>query len=340
LSELIRPFVPAELPPDPPIEISSSRQRLLERAMLSLCRLDTIRLPRCAFIRREAVLSSRINGSESSLRDLLLFELKGGSDARASDYVAALEHGLAGLRRGFPLCNRLIRDMHQVLLARTRWRVPPGVFRATQNWVGGTRPSAAHYVPPPPAQVENCMAGLELFIQAPCSPLIKAGLAHVQIEMIRPFFDGNGRISRMLVPLMTHPFLYLSLHFRDRLPQYRRLLDLVRAEGDWESWLDFFLAGVEDTASHAVGLARQLATLFNTDTARLRPGSRTLQVYRALCERPITTLGDVCRRTGMPFPAAANCVDRLMNLGIVSELTGSRRNRVFAYDRCLEILDC
>ncbi len=114
----------------------------------------------------------------------------------------------------------------------------------------------------------------------------------------------------------------------------------MRAEGDWESWLDFFLEGVEDTASHAVGLAQQLATLFNTDIARLRPGSSTLHVYKALCERPITTLGEVCRRAGIPFPAAANCVDRLMNLGIASELTGGRRNRVFAYDRCLEILGC
>jgi len=349
-SELIRPFVPADLPPDPPIEISNARQRLLERAMLSLCRLDTIGLPQYAFIRREAVLSARINGNQSSLVDLLLFELKGASDApfrnvaEVSDYVAALEYGLTGLRGGLPLSNGLIREMHRVLLARAWRSATPGEFRDMQNWVGGTRPSNAHYVPPPPTQVENCMASLERFIQDPCSPLIKTALAHVQFEFIHPFFGGNGRIGRMLVPLMTHPLLYLSLYFRDRQSEYYRLLDLVREEGDWESWLDFFLEGVGDTTSNAVSTARQLAALLRDDARRVqavgRGASSALLVFRAMCKRPITTLKNLCKSTGLPFPTAANSIDRLIRLGIVSELSDCRRNRVFAYDRCLAIIGC
>ena len=349
--ELIRPFIPAELPPDPPIEISDARQRLLERAMLSLCRLDTIGLPHYAFIRREAVLSERISGNQSSLVDLLLFELKGASDApfrnvaEISDYVAALEHGLTGLRSGFPLSNGLIREMHRVLFSRAWRSITPGEFRDLQNWAGGTRPSNAHYVPPPPTQVENCMAALERFMQdSTFSMLIKAGLVHVQFESIRPFFRGNGRIGRMLVPLLTHPLLNLSLSLRDRQPHYHHMLDLVREEGDWESWLDFFLEAAGDAASNTISIAQQLAALLRDDARRVHAVGRgapsTLRVYRGMCERPITSLKKLCGSTGLPFPTAANSIDRLTALGIVTELSGGRRNRVFAYDRYLAIIGC
>jgi Fic family protein len=358
--DLIRPFIPYKLPPNPSAEVSSSRQRVLERAMLSLGRLDGISLLLPApdillytFVRREAVFSSQIKGNRSSLADLLLFELKETPGARFRDVselaacVAALEHGLSCLRMGFPLSNRLIREMHQVLLARARRSVDPGEFRHVQNWVGGARPSNAYYVPPPPSKVENCMASLERFIldeHSSCPTLIKAGLAHVQFEIIHPFFGGNGRIGRMLVPLLIHPLLYMSLYFRDRKLEYHRLPDLVRAEGDWESWLDFFLEGVSDTASNAVSTSLHLAALFRDDANRIqavaRGASSALLTFQVMCERPITSLKSLCRSTALPFPTAANSINRLAGLGIVRELSGGRRNRVFAYDRCLAILDC
>ena len=365
--EQVRAFVPQPLPPDPAVNLSNARQRLLERATLALGRLDSITLllpdPNIflyAYVRREAVLSSQIEGTQSSLADLLLFELEEAPGApfddvvEVSGYVAALEHGMARLRDGFPLSNRLIREMHTVLLSHGRGsEKSPGEFRRTQNWIGGTRPGSAHFVPPPPAQVEDCMAALERFIHNEHSPyptLIKAALAHVQFETIHPFLDGNGRIGRLLIAFILHhggvlskPLLYLSLYLKQHRSEYYRLLDLVRAEGDWEVWLDFFLEGVEDTASNAVRTAQRLVELFKDDTARVqsvgRAASSALRVFNAVCERPITTLNDLCQRTGLSFPTATKGIDRLVNLGIIKELTGGRRNRVFAHDRYLAILN-
>ncbi len=365
--EQVQAFIPHPLPPDPPVALSNACQRLLERATLALGRLDSITLllpdPNIflyAYVRREAVLSSQIEGTQSSLADLLLFELEEASGVpfddvvEVSGYVAALEHGMARLRDGFPLSNRLMREMHQVLLARGRGsEKAPGEFRRTQNWVGGTRPGNAHFVPPPPSHVEDCMAALERFIHdehTPYPTLVKAALAHVQFETIHPFLDGNGRIGRLLIAFTLHhggvlsrPLLYLSLYFKQHRPDYYLLLDLVRVEGDWEAWLDFFLEGVEDTASNAVRTAQRLVELFKDDTARVqlvgRAASSALRVFNALCERPITTLNDLCQRTGLSFPTATNGIARLIHLGIVKELTGGRRNRVFAYDRYLAILN-
>ena len=365
--EQVRAFVPQPLPPDPAVDFSNVRQRLLERATLALGRLDSITLllpePNIflyAYVRREAVLSSQIEGTQSSLADLLLFELEEAPGVpfddvvEVSGYVAALEHGMTRLRDGFPLSNRLIREMHSVLLSRGRGsEKSPGEFRRTQNWIGGTRPGNAHFVPPPPSQVEDCMAALERFIHNEHSPyptLVKAALAHVQFETIHPFLDGNGRIGRLLIAFILHhgsvlsrPLLYLSLYFKQHRSEYYRLLDLVRAEGDWEAWLDFFLEGVEDTASNAVRTAQRLVELFKDDTTRVqsvgRATSSTLRIFNALCERPITTLNDLCQRIGLSFPTATKGIDRLVNLGIVRELTGGRRNRVFAHDRYLAILN-
>ncbi len=365
-NEQVRAFVPNPLPPAPPVDLSNARQRLLEQATLALGRLDSISIllpdPNIflyAYIRREAVLSSQIEGTQSSLADLLLFELDEAPGVpfddvvEVSGYVSALEHGMARLRDGFPLSNRLIREMHQVLLARGRGsEKSPGEFRRTQNWIGGTRPGNAHFVPAPPSLVEECMAALERFIHddhSPYSTLVKAALAHVQFETIHPFLDGNGRIGRLLIAFMLHhggvlakPLLYLSLYFKQHRSEYYRLLDLVRAEGEWEAWLDFFLKGVEDTASNAVRTAQELVALFKGDTARVqsigRASSSALRVFNALCERPITTLNDLCRRTGLSFPTAMKSIDRLISLGIVKELTGGRRNRVFGYDRYMAIL--
>ena len=365
--EVVRAFIPDPLPPRPPLELTNSRQRLLERATLALGRLDSITLllpdPHLflyAYIRREAVLSSQIEGTQSSLSDLLLFELDQAPGVpvddvvEVSNYVSALEHGVTRLREGFPLSNRLIREIHEKLLSRGRGsEKSPGEFRRSQNWIGGTRPGIAHFVPPPPSQVENCMAQFERFIHdehMPYPALGKAALAHVQFETIHPFLDGNGRIGRLLIALMLHlsgvlsqPLLYLSLYFKQRRAEYYRLIDLVRLDGDWEAWLDFFLDGVAQTATTAVQTAQRLVKLFKDDAFRIQELGRitatALRIFDALRARPILTLKEVCKRTGISFPAAAKGMDAIIKLGLARELTGRQRNRVFVYDQYLSILN-
>jgi Fic family protein len=365
--EIIRAFIPYPLPPGPPLELTNARQLLLERATLALGRLDSITLllpdPQLflyAYVRREAVLSSQIEGTQSSLSDLLLFELEQAPGApfddvvEVSNYVAALEHGVTRLREGFPLSNRLIREMHEKLLSRGRGsEKSPGEFRRSQNWIGGTRPGIAHFVPPPPSEVENCMAQFERFIHdehLPYPALVKAALAHVQFETIHPFLDGNGRIGRLLIALLLHlsgvlsqPLLYLSLYFKLHRAEYYRLLDVVRSDGDWEAWLDFFLDGVEQTASGAVQTAQRLVKLFRDDATRIQELGRItatgLRTHDALRARPILTLKEICKRTGISFPAAAKGMAALTKLGITRELTGKQRNRVFVYDKYLSILN-
>lgn len=365
--EQIRAFIPHPLPPHPALMISNTSQRLLEQATLAVGRLDSISLllpdPNIflyAYVRREAVLSSQIEGTQSSLADLLLFELEDAPGTpfadvvEVSSYVAAMEHGMARLRDGFPLSNRLMREMHEVLLARGRGSdKSPGEFRRTQNWIGGTRPGNAFFVPPPPDQVEECMAALERFIhdeQTAYPVLIKAALAHVQFETIHPFLDGNGRIGRLLIAFILHhgqllstPLLYLSLYFKQHRSDYYRLLDHVRITGDWESWVDFFLKGVVSTASNAVDTAQRLVALFKEDAARVqsvkRGASSRLRVFRVLCERPVMTLNEICHQTGLSFPTASKSINALLDIGLVRELTGGRRNRIFAYDHYLAILN-
>ncbi len=365
--ERIRAFVPAPLPPRVPLELGGARQRLLERATLALGRLDSISilLPDSdlflySYVRREAVLSSQIEGTQSSLSDLLLFELEGAPGApvddvvEVSNYVAALDHGVARLRGGFPLSSRLLCEIHAALLSRGRGSDrAPGEFRRSQNWIGGTRPGNAHYVPPPPHRVGECMSALEKFLHAdpPAYPaLVQAGLAHVQFESIHPFLDGNGRIGRLLIALLLHqggalsqPLLYLSLYLKQHRAEYYRLLDLARAEGDWEAWLDFFLEGVEQVSESAVHAARRLVALFEEDAARARSlgrGAASAQrVLTALRARPLLSLGEAVRRTGVAFPTAAKGMAALAGLGIARELTGRRRNRVFVYDRYLAVLN-
>ena len=365
--EAVRAFVPSPLPPLPPLDLAGPRQRLLERALLACGRLDGVstllpdpNLFLYAYVRREAVLSSQIEGTQSSLSDLLLFELDETPGVpfddvvEVSNHVAALEHGVARLREGFPLSNRLLREIHAKLLARGRGADKlPGEFRRSQNWIGGTRPGNARFVPPPPGLVEDCMGALERFIhdQADTLPdLIKAAVAHVQFETIHPFLDGNGRVGRLLIGLMLHeagilrqPLLYLSLFFKQHRDEYYRLLGVVRREGDWEAWLDFFLDGVVHTASGAVETAHRLLALFGEDAARIqslgRGAANALRVFDALRARPVATIGDLVARIGVTYPTAAKNVDALAQLGILRELTGRRRDRVFAYDRYLGILN-
>ena len=364
--EPVRAFVPAPLPPDPALVLDGPLQQALEGATLALGRLDAVSmlLPDdtiflYAYVRKEAVLSSQIEGTQSTLSDLLRFELEDAPGApvedvvEVSNYVAALHHGLRRLGEGFPLSNRLIREIHAVLLSHGRGSgEAPGEFRRSQNWIGGTRPGNARFVPPPHTAVPDCMAALERFCHANggLPSLVRAGLAHVQFETIHPFLDGNGRVGRLLVALLLcsagalrQPLLYLSLYLKQHRDRYYDLLNRVRLTGDWEDWLAFFLEGVQVTAEGAVATSRRLVETFASDRAAIereagRRAGSALRVHEALKIRPILSLAEVCNRTGLSFPTAAAAMQTLARQGIARELTGRPRNRLFCYDRHLSLL--
>ena len=364
--ETVRAFVPLPLPPDPALVLDGPLQQALEAATLALGRLDAVStlLPDdtvflYAYVRKEAVLSSQIEGTQSTLSDLLRFELEDAPGVpfedvvEVSNYVAALDHGLRRLGEGFPLSNRLIREIHAVLLSRGRGSgKAPGEFRRSQNWIGGTRPGNAQFVPPPHTAVPDCMAALERFCHAHdgLPSLVRAALAHVQFETIHPFLDGNGRVGRLLVTLLlcnagalSQPLLYLSLYLKQHRSRYYDLLNRVRLTGDWEEWLAFFLEGVQVTAEGAVATSRRLAETFAADRVAIeghagRRAGSALRVLDALKARPILSLPEVCNRTGLSFPTAASAMQTLAEQGIVRELTGRPRNRLFCYDRYLSIL--
>ena len=228
----------------------------------------------------------------------------------------------------------------------------PGNFRRSQNWIGGTRPGNATFVPPPPQEVANCMSDLERFLHAPVAgmpTLLRAGLAHVQFETIHPFLDGNGRVGRLLITLLLYhyevldqPLLYLSLYFKQHRQRYYELLDTVRRNGDWEAWMVFFLDGVAQTAAAAVSTAQRLQALFQQDQARIqqqgRAASSALRVHQALKERPVRSVPEAAAHAGLSFPAAANAMRTLKRAGVVRELTGRKRNRLFSYDRYVSII--
>jgi len=364
--EKIRAFVPDSLPPKEEILFDAKRQQLLERATMALGRLDSITLllpdPDIflySYVRQEAVLSSQIEGTQSSLSDLLLYEVDEAPGVpfddvvEVSQYVGALDHGLKRLNGGFPLCNRLLREMHEVLLSHGRGSSKqPGEFRRSQNWIGGTRPGNAHFVPPPPHRVEECMDALEKFLHdehQPYPTLIKAALAHVQFETIHPFLDGNGRLGRLLISFILHhdgllskPLLYLSLYFKEHRAYYYELLNRVREEGDWEAWIDFFLEGVEKTALDAVTKAQRLVQIMREDelavSQRGRSANSMLRCLHSLSHRPVTIKG-IAKDTNLSFPAVSNAIEKLEDMGIVREITGKERNRVYGYERFLSVLN-
>jgi len=365
--EAVRAFVPNALPPVPPIELAGKRQQLLERANLACGRLDAITalLPDASvflysYVRQEAVLSSQIEGTQSSLSDLLLFELDEAPGVpfddviEVSNYVAALEHGIAQLRAGQPLSNRLLREVHGHLLSRGRGAdKQPGEFRRSQNWLGGTRPGNAIFVPPPPHRVLDAMADLERFLhdrEDGLPTLVRAGVAHVQFETIHPFLDGNGRVGRLLIALLlfetkvlSQPLLYLSLYLKEHRAEYYRLLDAVRREGDWEEWIDFFLEGVTMTAQSAVDTAHRMLRVFEADAARVaglgRRAPNALRAFDAFRRRPIRNIAAIAATTGASLPTVSRAVESLVELGIVREITGRKRERAYCYGRYLEILN-
>jgi len=364
--ERVRAFIPRALPPNPSLQLDARARSELERALLSLGRLDGVssQLPNThlflyTYVRKEAVLSSQIEGTQSTLSDLLLFELKEEPGVplddvvEVSNYVRAMEHGLRRLREGFPLSNRLIREIHGLLLSRGRGQSKsPGEFRRSQNWIGGTRPGNAHFVPPPPQRVPEAMADLERFLHEPpasAPPLLKAALAHVQFETIHPFLDGNGRVGRLLLTLLlctegilAQPMLYMSLYLKQHRRRYYELLDAVRSHGEWEEWVEFFATGVADTAESAVTAARKLQEVADADRERIealgRRAASAPEVHRVLQRTPIATIPRLAKKTRLTLPTIAKALNVLMELGIVREITGKQRRRVYSYGRYISLL--
>ncbi len=366
VGEKARAFVPAPLPPRPAIDWTPELRSKFDQALLSLGRLNSVStlLPDTSlflymYVRKEAVLSSMIEGTQSSFSDLLLFELDQEpgvplDDVReVSNYVAALEHGLSLLKEGLPLSLRLFREIHGVLLTKGRGsNRAPGEFRRSQNWIGGTRPGNAAFVPPPAEVLMECMSRLELFLHdqpEPTPVLLKAALAHVQFETIHPFLDGNGRLGRLLITLLLceqqvlkEPMLYLSLYFKTHRQYYYELLGNVRLTGDWEAWLDFFADAIIVTATQAVETAQQLLELSKRNGEKIRGLGRaatsTLQIHRVLMENPITTSGRLVEKTGISPATVNKALVHLEQLGIVRELTAQKRNRLFSYTEYVEIM--
>ena len=364
VGESYRYFIPKPLPPDPALKLEQRHNELMERASLSLGRLDGVAtlLPDTSlflyfYVRKEALLSSQIEGTQSSFSDLLLFESSGAPGVPLNDveevssYVAALNHGLKRLSGGFPLSLRLLKEIHAILLSKGRGSSKePGEFRRSQNWVGGSRPGNALYVPPPPEKVLECMGDLEKYLHAEKVPVvIKAALAHVQFETIHPFLDGNGRLGRLLVTLLffvegvlKEPLLYLSLYLKAHRDEYYALLQRVRTDGDWEAWLEFFLAGVHETAEQAVRTARTVLDLFEKDRKKIatlkRPAGSALRVHEVLQKHPIISMSKAEEIAGITFPTAKAALQNLQRLGLVREVTGKERNRLFIYDDYVKIL--
>jgi Fic family protein len=360
-------FIPAPLPPDPPIHFDSDLTRIHEAAVRAVGRLDGVSgvvapdRMLYMYVRKEAVLSSSIEGTQSTLTDLLAYENEAVPGTPLDDvkevsrYVAALQHGITRIQSGeLPMSLRLIREIHQVLMAEGRGSVQaPGAFRRTQNWVGGSAPWNARYVPPPPHEMMTALDNFERYLHdeyGHTPPIIKAGLAHAQFETIHPFLDGNGRIGRLLINLLfvvdgvlSQPFFYLSLYLRQNRSEYYEALQRIRAHGDWEGWLRFYLVGVEWVANEATRTTVALRDLFDADQRRVstvgRAAGSALQVFHLLRDRIALTIPRAADELGLTWPTVSAALKRLESLGIAREMTGRARDRVYAYDRQLQILN-
>lgn len=365
--EEVRAFIPNPLPPDPPLSLTIEDAGLLEKANRALGRLDGFArlLPDptlfvYGYIRREAVLSSQIEGTQSSLSDLLLFENQdapGVPDADVREvlnYVTAMERGLDRLKT-LPLSIRLFGELHIELMQGARGGTKaPGELRRTQNWIGGSRPGKAVFVPPPPHHVMETLGALEMFLhnQPIAYPtLIKAALAHVQFETIHPYLDGNGRLGRLLITFLLcsegaleQPLLYLSLYFKTHREEYYSLLQRVRTEGVWEEWLQFFLRGVHEVAESAQAKAAKLLTMFDADRRQIekkmgRKAGSALRVHGQAQRHPFIRIPRASRILNLSKPTIADAISSLIDLGILSEAGERKRNRMFVYSGHLRILN-
>lgn len=361
-------FIPAPLPPQPAVLLDEKLQQRLSEALVALGRLDAISklLPSAplflySYIRKEAVMSSQIEGTQSSLSDLMLYEMEGTPGVPMDDvqevscYVRALNLGIQRIREGHPITIRLIRELHQALMTHGRGiHRSPGEFRQNQVWIGGHRADEAAFVPPPANRIAECWADFERFINdepTATAPAIKAALAHVQFETIHPFMDGNGRLGRLLIPLilvqagiLKEPLLYLSVFFKHHRQVYYEHLQQVRLTGDWEAWLLFFVDAIADTANKAVQTAQDLNTLLAADKVRLaelgRLSGSANQVMDALFSHPVANIGALHQQTGLTHATIGKVLDALEHqLGLVREITGQKRNRVYAYTAYIDILN-
>ena len=362
----VRAFVPERMPPTVPVAMEGAMLDLFWEASVALGGLRQVssQLPDIAiflysYVRKEALLSSQIEGTNSTLSQFLEHELSAASGVpnddvtEVSNHVAALEHGRERLNADFPISNRLLRDMHRLLLRRGRGSDKmPGDFRRSQVWLGGRDPERASFVPPPAHLVMDLMGDLELFLHSPdpgIPPLLRAGYAHVQFETIHPFADGNGRIGRILITMillaaqvLEEPLLYLSLYFKRHRRDYYDLLNSVRLTGSWHDWMEFFLSGVRETAQGATDTAARLRRMFESDRQMAQQlGRRTgsvLRVHEAFMRRPLLTATEVARMASMTFPTASAALSALEELGLVAEITGRETNRIYKYTKYLDML--
>lgn len=356
-------FVPNPLPPAPPLQIDDEMSWLMERANRALGRLDgcTYTLPNpdlflYMYVRKEAVLSSQIEGTQASLDDLLEFEGEIGSKSSRDDitevanYVSAMNYGLERLRE-FPLSLRLIREIHAHLMEGIRGgHKSPGEFRTSQNWIGGTKPGNAAFVPPPAVEVLPCLGDLEKFLHDDTvPPLLKAGLSHAQFETIHPFLDGNGRMGRLLITfilchdkVLEKPLLYLSLFFKKHRQEYYERLNAVRRDGDWEGWIKYYLQGVYEISKQATEAAKAIMDLLATDRQKVaglgKAAPTALALLNLLYRRPYVTIPYVARELGISPPAAGKAVNNLVTLDILTEVSGRKRDRVFLHAPYLAII--
>jgi Fic family protein len=362
--EPVKAFVPPALPPVD-LDLSGLHQHL-DRANQALGRLDglTVLLPDVRFllylyVHKEALVSSQIEGTQSSFVDVLRFENKVPTAVpkedveEVSNYVAAMQHGLRRIQTGFPLSLRLIREIHAILLKGGRGaNKTPGEFRRSQNWIGGTRPGNASFVPPPPAEMMEALDRLERFLHDDkhgLPLLVEAGLVHVQFESIHPFLDGNGRLGRLLITLLLcakgalkQPLLYLSLYFKKHRTQYYDHLQRIRTEGAWEEWLRFFLEGTALTAQEAAETATRILDLFSKDREKIqklgRPATSALRVHEYMQRKPIANIAAIAKALKLSIPTVTVALKHLVRIGIVEEVTGKRRDRLFTYSRYFNIV--
>jgi Fic family protein len=367
LGESLRAFVPRPLPPARPVLVPESYEAGTRGAELALARLSGVSglVPSVEWllysaIRKEALLTSQIEGTQATLTDL--FDNEAGLPVTNTDDVEEVSNYLRAFRlvrknlhdpRGLPVSTRLLCDAHCLLLAGARGAgTQPGELRRSQNWIGGTRPGKAVFVPPPPERVPELLADLEHFIHEAdpkLPPLVRVALVHVQFETIHPFLDGNGRIGRLLIAalmeqwgLLPEPLMYLSGYLKRHQREYYRLLSAVRTDGDWEGWVAFFLEGVETAATEAERDIVAIASLVASDRRRLlaapRVGAVTLRLFELLPVMPRFTIEQVRQKLETTFPTATAAVKLLEELGIVTELTGQKKNRSFSYSAYVELL--
>ena len=362
--ETYKAYIPKPLPPLPPLDLSYLYP-LLDKANTAIGRLDgmSMVLPDAnlflyMYIRKEAVLSSQIEGAQTSFSDFLLFENDENPQAQIDDltevscYVNAMNYGLERLEF-FPLSLRLIREIHKILMNKTYdGEMLPGEFRSSQNWIGGSRLGNASFVPPPPEYLIETLDNFEKFLYQPnikMPALVKAALAHAQFETILPFHDGNGRLGRLLITLilrheglLIRPLLYLSIYLKLNRQQYYDHLQSIPETGNWESWIEFFLTGVIETAEQGAKTIQAIVALFDEDRAKIRNSGRStaavLSIYNFLQDHPISSTTKIRDKCKLSLPTVLRSLITLEAIGITREITGKDRNKIFVYDRYFALL--